>query len=327
MQIKDLFKELLAICILTPMLYNFCSADVQLYQDFYVNMICDNWLCSVEFPWTSPWFIALWTWQSTFNCEINNEDTSFNISDINWNIVIWLENNFWQWVSIYEFELENINRRYQWQFEFNNETYIDIWSVPNSYYANYFTFFSEFQTSENIEGWSLFLICSWVWNVFSTIQNNNQQECTWNIMTSLECQSEYSLIPISSVDSTYCESNNLCSSSWWGECEPWDSNWSALYINDIQHLWKPIISIDIPEEIDRDYLSTDSQFNVDIIGYNVDYEKINTLVDLQSYKPSSDDFTKLISDNLPLILKYLLIVLFLFFVYKGIKKPFSSKKF
>lgn len=147
--------------------------------------------------------------------------------------------------------------------------------------------------------------------------------------TSLECQSEYSLIPISSVDSNYCENNNLCSSSWWGECESWtwDSNWSALYINDIQHLWKPIISIDIPEEIDRDYLSTDSQFNVDIIGYNVDYEKINTLVDLQSYKPSSDDFTKLISDNLPLILKYLVIVLFLFFVYKGIKKPFSSKKF
>ena len=142
--------------------------------------------------------------------------------------------------------------------------------------------------------------------------------------SSLECQSEYSLIPISSVDSNYCTTNWLCPSSWGGDCWTWSINWSSLFINDIQHLWKPIITIDIPEEINWDYTSTDTEFSVEVIGYNVDYEKMNQVLSIQKYIPSSEDFTQVVWILAP-YMKILVFVLFVYIVIRRLKKPFSSK--
>ena len=140
--------------------------------------------------------------------------------------------------------------------------------------------------------------------------------------TSLECQSEYNLIPISSVDQSYCTTNNLCPSSWGGECT-W-SDWSALYINWVQHDSAWIIDIDISEDISWDYELTWSQFNLDIIWYNVDYDKINQIVSIQEYKPTSWDFTTVVSSLVP-YMKILVFVLFAYIVIRRLKKPFSSK--
>lgn len=140
--------------------------------------------------------------------------------------------------------------------------------------------------------------------------------------SSLECQSEYSLIPISSVDSNYCTTNWFCFSSW--DCWTWSINWSSLFINDIQHLWKPIISIDIPEEINWDYTSTDTEFNVEVIGYNVDYEKMNQTLSIQKYNPTSEDFTQVVWILAP-YMKIFLFILFIFIVIKRLKKPFKSR--
>lgn len=142
--------------------------------------------------------------------------------------------------------------------------------------------------------------------------------------TSLECQSEYSLIPVSSVDSSYCENNNLCSSLWGGCSWSWDVSRSALYVNNIQHLWKPIINITIPEEIDRDYINTWDSFDLDVVWYNVDYEAMSETLSVQKYRPTSEDFTKVVSILAP-YMKILLFLLFAYIVIKRLKKPFSSK--
>lgn len=140
--------------------------------------------------------------------------------------------------------------------------------------------------------------------------------------TSQECQLEYNLIPVSSVDSNYCTTNWLCPSSWSGDCWSWSTNWSALFINDIQHLWKPVISIDIPEEINWDYTSTDSEFNLEVIGYNVDYDYINGIVNTQNYTPTREDLTAVISSMGPFV-SLLVWALFIILVFYFIKKIFK----
>lgn len=144
--------------------------------------------------------------------------------------------------------------------------------------------------------------------------------------TSLECQTEYNLIPIEEVDQAYCESNNLCP-AWWtpSDCpNVWVSN---LFINDIFHPGAFNIIMNIPEEISRDYAYTNSwyNFNLDIEWYNVDYEKMQSVIDLQSYKPSSEDFTQIVWLLAPYT-KIILFFVFLFIIWAWIKKPFKSKR-
>ncbi len=146
--------------------------------------------------------------------------------------------------------------------------------------------------------------------------------------TSLECQTVYNLIPIESVDQSYCESNNLCSSCPVCPSVPiWTWGYSQLYINNILHIWASNIIMNIPEEIDWDYAYTawGQNMNIDVVGYNVDYEKIDEVVQLQNYKPTSEDFQKIIWLLAPYT-KIIVFFVFLFIVWAWIKKPFKSKK-
>lgn len=155
---------------------------------------------------------------------------------------------------------------------------------------------------------------------------DNLLETTIPVYTSLECQTEYNLIPIEEVDQVYCESNNLCP-AWWtpSDCpNVWISN---LFINDIFHPGAFNIIMNIPEEISRDYAYTNSwyNFNLDIEWYNVDYEKMQSVIDLQSYKPTSEDFTQIVWLLAPYT-KIIVFFVFLFIIWAWIKKPFKSKR-
>lgn len=148
-------------------------------------------------------------------------------------------------------------------------------------------------------------------------------ECPSSSMSSYECQSEYNLIPIDEVDSAYCESNNLCTSS----SDPIDcpNVWvSNLFINDVFHPWAFNVIMNIPEEIDRDYAYTNSwsNINIDVVWYNQDTEYINSLIDINDYKPNSDDFSKVFG----LFDRYwwlLIACLFIILVFYFVKKIFK----
>lgn len=130
------------------------------------------------------------------------------------------------------------------------------------------------------------------------------------------------------IDSQYCQENNLCPSSWtWSDCPvyTWDFNWSSLYINDIQHEWAWTINITIPEEFNWDYTNENDVFDLNIEWYNVDTEYIDWIIRTQNYKPTSEDFTRLVWMLAPYS-KYLIFLLFMFIIWAWIKKPFKSKK-
>lgn len=140
--------------------------------------------------------------------------------------------------------------------------------------------------------------------------------------TSLECQTEYSLIPVSSVDQNYCTTNNLCPSCPSCPDTPvWSWGISNVYINNILHVGAPNIIMNIPEEIDWDYEYTQwwNNMNIDVVWYNQDTEYIEWLIDVQNYKPTSDDFSNtfwLFSSYWWLLIATLFVILIFYFIKK-----------
>lgn len=112
-----------------------------------------------------------------------------------------------------------------------------------------------------------------------------------------------------------CLSNNCPVSSWW-------INWSSLFINWLQHNSAPYISVSIPEEIAWDYTSTEEEFDLAVSWYNVDTDYIAWIIVNQNSKPSQEDLNKLISEVLPLFIPWLVIILFIYFAFRFIKKIF-----
>ena len=171
------------------------------------------------------------------------------------------------------------------------------------------------------------------WYILSS--SVNSAYCTWNnlcpVCSACDYSSYESQINLLSWSLNNC-SNNLStcqlslSSCLSANCptNTWDVSRSALYINDIQHLWKPIINITIPEEIDWDYINSWDSFDLDVVWYNVDYEAMSETLSVQKYRPTSEDFTRVVSILAP-YMKILLFLLFAYIVIKRLKKPFSSK--
>ena len=217
-------------------------------------------------------------------------------------------------------------------------------SLSNSYLTFWFNSslsYWNWDLSYNIyEDWGSFYACLYanydyifLYNPTSTTAHINYKLFKLNALmntwlptlTSQECQSKYNLIPINEVDNAYCESNNLCSLS----CSPTDcpNVWvSNLFINDVFHPGAFNIIMNIPEEISRDYAYTNSwyNFNLDIEWYNVDYEKMQSVIDKQSYIPTNEDFQNIILLIWP-YWKIIIFFVFLFILWAWIKKPFKSK--
>ena len=114
----------------------------------------------------------------------------------------------------------------------------------------------------------------------------------------------------------------VCTGDSWNDLS-W-INWSLLYINDIQHIGAWIINITIPEEINRDYLYTwnGDQFDLNVSGYNVDSAYIDWIIRNQKTLPNNVDFNNIVSVLIPKLIPWLVIILFLLFVFRFIKKIF-----
>ena len=154
--------------------------------------------------------------------------------------------------------------------------------------------------------------CSFPRQLFDII--DNVTSC--DNYTSEECQQEYSLMPVSSCNSEYCWLNWLCPEYTW-------SIMSELYINWINHLSAPIISLTIPLEQYWDYEYTGDTMYIDISWENnVDYEYIDNIIRTQNSKPNAIDFNNIISWLVPLFVPWLVIILLILFIFRFIKKIF-----
>lgn len=166
-------------------------------------------------------------------------------------------------------------------------------------------------------------IYRWDWISLNTVDNypdwvdyyftNSISINTWEILSWYILESE--------IDNLYCENHWYCPI-----IDTWDTEnqWSALYINDIQHIGAWLINLTIPEEFERDYIYTWNweELDIDVKWYNVDTAYIDWLITTQRTLPNNTDFNNTISWLLPLFVPWIVIIFFLYFIFRFIKKVF-----
>lgn len=235
-----------------------------------------------------------------FSCNTNYSN-SYNLANQSdctnlWAIIKITDNNSWS--SDY----------YCYSVSWNPYLFISRWTSTSStinFYYKYYYYIPSWITLDNIQSF--------------TAVERDCPSCP-SCPDTPTCDYSWYILE-SDITQQYCVSNNLCPSS---DCPiyTWDSQWSALFINDIQHQGAWIIDITIPEEISWDYSNENDTFSLDVEWYNVDPDYINAIIWTQTYTPDSKDFSKVVSEIIPLFVPWLVVILFLYFVFRFIKKIF-----
>lgn len=202
-----------------------------------------------------------------------------------------------------------------WDLDFNSIcSFVKSWVSYQLHYpewTNNFTyyFYSAQNDCSSVE--SQLSSCQSSVNSLSGSLATCQSDLTTCQGSSSNCSETESLLQSCNLDLQACLSWNI---SW--------NSWSTLYINEILHEWAPIINIDIPEEISWDYTWTVNSFDIDIKGYNVDTEYISDIITNQKTPANSIDLNNIVQVLLPLFVPWLVIILFIYFAFKFIKKIF-----
>lgn len=282
---------------------NFSSA----WDSFIFNWVTYNWLVWVTNSSSCP--------SSFSDCQISNFSNSSIFSNNNWFFYFKLQEDFFPW-SLYDYNIF----QYWWPSVFNTcnineylfrdcvmifESWNELYMNSNFWVINWYIWFIE--TS----------------NFWDLVDINN---CPSTEYTQLQCENEYNLIPESSVTSAYCEETfNLidpesCPSSWW----TWDINWSNFFVNSHQINGASNIYLWLPEFLTWDYTYIDnwSTLEIDVENeWNPEY--IEDILTVQTYHPSSEDFTQSFTWTLVLLMPYIIITLFIIFVWRLIKRIFK----
>lgn len=204
--------------------------------------------------------------------------------------------------SIYKFTSENFTSWTCIYHQSNNENYNNIYDVD----WNLILHFSDLPVrSITCFDFDWYFKNDW-WSSYSSVYY-----FTWIDTYSCEICDECSSCP--EIDTNYCVENDLC---------PIPENFSQVFINDLEFPSKPLINVSIPDYITWDYLWSEESLNIYVwSGYDVDY--INSIIDINSYRPTSEDFTNVFVGGLTLVMPYIFIALLIVFIRKLIKRIFK----
>lgn len=298
------------------------------------------WYCADSYTCSYKWIIndvsnTYWNKSTYYMTNCNNlwnyYDCSVfvDVSTSNWNCyqIWWFDLNYfsdvnitvengWSYITFsnYNNNLDQLNgyivcnpSRFMVQGRVN--AYVPdlpfyITTIQESYIINYsYTYtcqssscdYSSYENTINTLSWNL-ATCEWMYNRLET----DYDLLSWNYNT---CVSDL----------------NSCMNNWWIS---WDVQWSSLFINDDQVLWNKNIFINIPFDYEYSYTNEWEDFELDIVWLNYDEDYIAWIITTQNSKPSKSDLNYIISSLLPLFVPWLVIILFIYFVFKFIKKAF-----
>lgn len=251
--------------------------------------------------------------------------------------LFWLV-SFW-YCSYYMSTFTNISIQY-WKSETLSPWCYRVWSA---WAANYLYFSWYFDENDNYVEWYKltnvdWLYCSdedflvyypWWWNssynvrfydVFSVFSWSSDCPACPTCPTCPDCpvcdECSYSwYILESEIDTNYCVSNWLCPIQEFS----WFSN---LYVNDILFMPSAIYDLTIPEEFEFDYTWNENLLEIDIKGYNTDSDYIAWIISTQNNYPNDSYFNSIITDLVPKLIPWLVIILFIYFIFRFIKKIF-----
>lgn len=287
--------------------------------------ITPSFSCNIDFMWPSICdYVSNWLSLNSLNFAfILDNHAIYAPFDPSW--------NFW---TITSWSCQWLTWRVESFYAWSNYTFSKLY-LRNLFWSN--IYLDWFISCDVTFSWSWDDLEIYVWNqtldlltIFNTwycTSNNLCPDCPIcdDPYTSLECQNEYNLIPIENVTKEYCEINhNLISPESCPICE-WSGsiNWSALYINNEQVSSASRINVNIDDWIDYNLNYVEDSATINVTGPEWDQEYIQWIIDTNSYQPSTEDFKNVFVWWLTLILPYLVVVLFVVFIWKFIRKIFK----
>lgn len=246
------------------------------------------------------WFV----WLISFcSATINSyyDEVEFHFTQIhNYDYTFWNDSMDW-WLFCFNYQKEDSSTPYWTITDWSNDT-MDFYGWYHTYCTRDFPVNIHFNDLNDYYFFASYTPVVVAWEFPEKTQS--------------ECEEDYSLMPIESCNSEYCEMNDLCSTIWW--------SWSStLYINDVRHESAPFIYVNIPEEFKRDYLTWVNEFTINVEWLNGDQDYINWIIDVNSFRPSSEDFTETFVWWLTLIFPYIIITAVILFIRRFIRKIFK----
>lgn len=257
----------------------------QLYSS-YISQ--DSTQVCFDNDWNYAFFqVYWWDWNYIYKIAWQSSCPSANeiCPNIKLNIVNANDNTQWTWLRLTNYASDTMTFSsilYSWNLQFSQSNWNLLMTCPSS-------------------------DCSYFESKLNDCESLLDEY--WSDLDS--CESE---LNICTPALSSCLSGGSSDLSW--------TNWSALFINDIQHIGNSIIDITIPEEINWDYYNTWEVFELNVSWYNVDTEYIANIIENQKTYPSDVDFNNIITDLIPKFIPWLVIILFLYFVFRFVKKIF-----
>ena len=277
-----------------PVCYHISYNDSMSLYRFYLQ-----WDYNAEYRW-KYWYFDFWNCAGSlsdliwyFDIVLSNWD-SYMCSQVYWSLPV----NIWFY---YPYNLQDCSSC-QSDLSQCQSDYNTCKSSVNSLSWS----FATCQSDLAIATWNL-AICQ---SDLNTCQNSSQCDYSWYILeseiTTWYCETRFNLI----------EPSDCPNSSW-----SWEIMWSSFRVNNFQVMGGRNIYLYIPEWLDWDYTYVDENLQIEVENEG-DEEYIQGIIDINSYRPSSEDFTNIFVSGLTLIMPYIVVVLFIIFVWKLIKKIF-----
>lgn len=283
---------------------NVFNVFAEIWQDMWTSWtVCLFWNVPYLNIWLLNWMSAQYSWRFILDYKVydltsllNTELSSSSYSLYTTFYYNWVRTNGWFWDNLVD-----------------NKSYVDI-------YLSWNKSFDGVSVTRNFNN-------SPDYTLYKFTADLSCPDCSIcdDPYTSLECQNEYNLIPVENVTKEYCEINhNLISPESCPICE-WSGsiNWSALYINNEQVSSASRINVNIDDWIDYNLNYVEDSATINVTGPEWDQEYIQWIIDTNSYQPSTEDFKNVFVWWLTLILPYLVVVLFVVFIWKFIRKIFK----
>lgn len=290
---NKLYKFILGVFIIWIWIVNTTNATNIACDDFDTNsLIWDSWTINV---------IGQDDCYKEFN--INNDNILYLISvnsienTENWELTIW------DW---YIYSNDNTNYNY-WILTAYRSLTLDFYSENSKIYT------LSWRKLTNTDFYNIF-------NSWYTICQTCEEQ-----YTSLECQTEYNLIPITDVTANYCKLNfdliapTECPNIW-----EWTGavNRTARYINNQQYPWTASLKLNIADFLERQTTYNQDETIVNIIWYDADEDYIEWIIEKEQITPNNEDieyFFRWLANYIPLIFIWFFIILVAKIIKKAIK--------
>jgi len=316
-----------------------------------LSLCFSNWSFETVFSWSWNtriyWYSQFWNVNNSVKYPISQNDI-WKTYCLSWTIIssACTNNNtswkcamrFWFWKSdiasswfpVFSFAVNTWTIENWWKF-FGCITYFwlpsdaeYLWIVNGA--TSYWDYNMNYEflelTTDNNWWWSV--SCDYSWYILES--SVDQSYCVNNnLCPSSSCDYSWYILE-SEVTQNYCEltynliSPSDCPSSWWTG----DVNWSSFFVNSRQVQGASNVYLFLPDFLNWDYTYIDNWSTLEINVENQgDQDYINDILTIQSYHPSSEDFTQSFTWTLTLLMPYIIICLFIIFLWKLIRKIFK----